>query len=67
MDLETPVAFVLCWTKDGAMTESDVTKNTGGTGTAIKLAARMGIPVINMYHDDWLQQLKTVLHGLNRP
>ena len=67
MDLETPVAFVLCWTKDGATTESDVTKNTGGTGTAIKLAARMGIPVINMYHDDWLQQLKTVLHGLNRP
>lgn len=64
-DLKTPVAFVLCWTKDGARNEAEVTRNTGGTGTAIRLASRMNIPVINMYHTDWLQQLKNVLASID--
>ena len=51
-DLLTPVEFVLCWTKDGA--ESDETRNrdTGGTGTAIGLASRHGIPVFNLANED---------------
>lgn len=64
MDTETPVAFVLCWTKDGAQTEKEVTRDTGGTGTAIRLASRMGIPVINMFHSDWKERLIAVLGTL---
>jgi len=64
MDLVTPVAFVLCWTKDGACTKDQVTKNTGGTGTAIKLASSLGIPVINMKNENWLEELKQVLSTL---
>lgn len=47
-DLQTPVDFVQCWTPDGAESEADVIRTTGGTGTAIRLASRRGIPVINL-------------------
>lgn len=47
-ELATPVSFVLCYTKDGCEAEAERTRNTGGTGTAIVLAARHGIPVFNL-------------------
>ena len=37
--LDTPVEFVLCWTKDG--------KASGGTGQAIRIAESRNIPVFN--------------------
>jgi hypothetical protein len=40
-DLNTPVSFVLCWTKGG--------KDIGGTAQAIKIAKSRGIPVFNLY------------------
>ncbi|VTU44891.1 hypothetical protein [Variovorax sp. RA8] len=46
--LEDPSAFALCWTADGAQTEADVNSKTGGTGTAIRLAAQRGVPVFNL-------------------
>lgn len=49
-DLESPVDMVLCWTPDGAEKFDDVNINTGGTGTAIKIASKMDIPVLNMYN-----------------
>lgn len=42
-DLNTPVEFVLCWTKDG--------KASGGTGQAIRIANDKGIPVFNLKTD----------------
>jgi hypothetical protein len=57
-DLQTPVQFVLCYTPDGAESERKISKNTGGTGTAIRVADRFNIPVINMYNDNWLERLK---------
>lgn len=63
--LDNPVSFVLCWTPDGAETESQYSiKTTGGTGTAIVLASRRGIPVINMKNLDWEQKLDDVLGEL---
>lgn len=41
-DLQTPVEFVLCWTKDG--------KARGGTGQAIRIAKAKNIPIFNFYH-----------------
>ena len=57
-DLQTPVQFVLCYTPDGVESENKISKNTGGTGTAIRVADRFNIPVINMYNDNWLERLK---------
>lgn len=46
--LDDPVDFVVCWTPCGAERAEDCTFGTGGTGTAIRLASRAGIPVFNM-------------------
>lgn len=44
-ELDRPSSFVLCWTKDGAI--------TGGTGQALRLAQEYGIPILNFAcHDD---------------
>lgn len=39
-NLNSPVDFVLCWTKDG--------KASGGTGQAIRIATHYKIPVFNL-------------------
>ncbi|WP_083386255.1 DUF4326 domain-containing protein [Acidithiobacillus ferrivorans] len=49
-NLRSPVDFVLCWTADGCETEVRRTRATGGTGQAIALADRWGVPVINLIH-----------------
>ncbi len=53
-DLQTPSKFVICWTPDGADGRRIKTsRETGGTGTAIRLAAERGIPVANLHRDLW--------------
>ncbi len=61
LDLSTPSSFVVCWTPDGAQDESDRTAKTGGTGTAIVLAARHGIPVINFAREHALSRMAEVM------
>jgi len=39
-DLNSPVRVVVCWTKHG--------RAVGGTGQVLRLAARRGIPIINL-------------------
>ena len=43
-DLNEPVDFVVCWTKDG--------KDTGGTGLGIRLAEDKKIKVYNLFFED---------------
>jgi hypothetical protein len=47
-DLNIPVDFVVCWTPDGAETTAQRSAKTGGTGQAIDMADRKGIPVFNL-------------------
>ncbi len=49
-DLRSPVDFVVCWTPDGREKEEDRSRKTGGTGQAIALASRWGVPVFNLQH-----------------
>lgn len=56
-DLRSPVDFVVCWTPDGAESERERTPETGGTGQAIALASRWGIPVFNLARPDALQRI----------
>ncbi len=46
-DMRTPADFVVCWTPDSAE-KSHQRGSTGGTGQAIDLADRFGIPVFNL-------------------
>lgn len=54
-DGDTPVEFVVCWTKDG--------KASGGTGQAIRIAEYFGIPVFNLKNEGALEQLKEFING----
>ena len=49
-DLETPISFIVCWTKSG--------KIEGGTGQAMRIAKNMGIPIFNLFHKDCLYKIK---------
>ena len=56
-NLDKPARLVICWTEDGSETEAETSINTGGTRTAIVLADRHGIPVINLAKSDALDRL----------
>jgi hypothetical protein len=55
--LDSPVDFVVCWTPDGAEHWSERTQATGGTGQAIEMASRKGIPVVNMARAGWRERI----------
>lgn len=57
-DCRSPVDFVVTWTKDGCQTEARRTRDTGGTGQAIALADRWGIPVFNLARPGTLDLIK---------
>lgn len=62
-DLRTPSDFVVCWTPDGAEAEQERTAATGGTGQAIALASRWGVPVFNFARPDAGERLHAFLKG----
>lgn len=49
--LDSPSDFVVCWTPDGAQTHAERCRATGGTGTAISIAAEHGVPVFNLQRE----------------
>lgn len=66
-NLDTSVDFVIAWTKDGLTDYRKRSIQSGGTGQAIDMASRKGIPVINMKNPDWRQELDSVLEGKTQP
>ena len=57
--------FVICWTPDGCEDGLRTTKDTGGTGQAIRIAFAYDVPVFNLRNktalnrlDDYLQERK---------
>lgn len=55
-ELNKPVDFVVCWTKDGGP--------TGGTGQAIRLAMSRDIKIYNLYFDSHLRELREFYKSL---
>ena len=51
--LDEPSGLVVCWTPDGIIDGSQRTKKTGGTGQAISIASRYGVPVFNLARHDF--------------
>lgn len=62
-DLSTPSDFLVCWTPDGCERETDRTRATGGTATAIVLADRHHIPVFNLRNERALARLISFLEA----
>lgn len=60
-DLATPVDFVLFY----ALETDDPFRPKGGTGQAVEMARRKGIPTINMSSPNWEEQLEKVLSELD--
>jgi len=59
--LDTPASFVICWTRDGAINNSQRSIATGGTGTAISIANHYKIPVFNLAVSAHLSRIKKFL------
>lgn len=60
-NLDTPVDFVIAWTQDALTDYRKRSIKSGGTGQAIDMASRKGIPIINMANKNWREQLNAVL------
>lgn len=60
LNLDKPSKFILCWTPDGSTGETS--RNTGGTGQAIRIAKLYNIPIINMKNDDWKVSLLNIVN-----
>lgn len=65
-DIKTPVSCVVCWTRDGCVDADTRTRDTGGTGQAIVLAARHGIPVFNLFNAGAMEALEAHLVSVYR-
>lgn len=63
-NLDSPVEFVVCWTKDGAENAAQTSKDTGGTGMAIRLADAYGIAVYNLANETSRVSLSNFLEEL---
>jgi len=60
-NLDTPVDFVLFWAKE----TNNSLRPEGGTGQAVEMARRKGIPSINMLDPNWREKLDIVLNNEN--
>ena len=58
---DKPVDFVVCWTPDGAETLEQLSSETGGTSTAIRISIENGAKVFNLYHEDSIICLKNFI------
>jgi len=61
-NLDTPVDFVLFYAEE----TSNPLRPKGGTGQAVEMARRKGIPTINMANPNWREELDKVLNTSNK-
>jgi hypothetical protein len=64
-DLRSPSALVVCWTPDGADREEELSRETGGTATAIAVACRWGVPVHNLLHPQRIELVLQYVRGMD--
>lgn len=73
-DLRSPTKFVVCYTRDGAMSLDEINEKTGGTRTALRLACHLKIPIFNLAKPEhelritnWIAEMNKDLLVLNKP
>jgi hypothetical protein len=57
--LDSPASFVACWTPDGSLDGS--TRSAGGTGQALRIAAGLGVGVVNLCRADHRSEVEALL------
>jgi len=62
-ELNIESKFLICWTPDGCESPETRTDDTGGTGLAISVASKLGIPVFNLKNEDSLNRVKKLLEN----
>ena len=67
LSLDTPSRLLVCWTSDGCESARTRSAKTGGTGTAIELAERHGVPVFNLGKAGRIDSLRESLQNLSVP
>jgi O-acetyl-ADP-ribose deacetylase (regulator of RNase III) len=65
-DLCIPSKFIACMTPDGAITASETSPRTGGTGTAIRIADKNNIPVFNLTRPDHLARIIAWIESIDK-
>ena len=56
--------LVICWTPDGCSDGKKTTRDTGGTGQALRIAADYNIPIFNLENEDALDRLTNFLNDV---
>lgn len=64
VDGSNPSRFVIAWTKDGCSHGSKTTKETGGTGQAMRIATGFGVPIVNLNSAFWEVELADIIKSL---
>lgn len=57
-NLDDPVDFIVCWTPDGG--RSGLSRESGGTGQALRIAYDRGIEVYNLQRPEDLEAIRSV-------
>ena len=65
VELDTPSDFVVCWTPDGCESHLTRTSKSGGTGLAISLASKLGIPIYNLANEHSMFAMSMILEQLH--
>ena len=54
---------MLCWTPDGAIAPEHCTRDTGGTGQAIRVAGAHGVRVFNLARPEHRARVEGLVAG----
>ena len=60
-NLNSPSKFVICWTQDGCESHTTRGYKTGGTGLAISVASKLGIPIFNLKNESSYDRVMKLL------
>jgi len=61
-DLNTHSSFLICYTSDGCEHDETRTQKTGGTGLAISVASKQGIPIFNLKNEASLKRVSKLIN-----
>jgi hypothetical protein len=57
--LDSPVAFLACWTPDGSLDGQG--RRVGGTGQALRIASSLDVPIVNLARDQHREQVEALV------
>ena len=64
-NIRNPSKFLVCYTNDGAIDLSEMSRSTGGTRTAMRLAYHFQVPIFNLKRPEhklriinWIEEMK---------